>query len=290
MKLEDKLIKGSDKLKELNENSNPVERRNFLKTLGFVTGLTGVIAACKKSNPYEPDPIIKSALLYIKDFYGNAITGGVVDTDKGRYPITNGVCTAEYNNSTECEINVNNHVKWRNRLENGREHILIPTEWERFFAHSNIAAGGTYKFNSNILTYIDGNISDPDYSLAKSRLAVSGSGRAGQNFVDSADEANFIVHLNSDRTSHAEPGASNGNITRCDVYLKNNVPWERIDEEIAQGLTHTGNALASAPSEGIDSCIGGALRGWQDIDSKIMNAFYNRRNSKFTGTGYETEL
>lgn len=250
--------------------------------------------ACPPNNP--PVNGYKNATLYILDFYQNSVTGGGVETDKGSYAITNGVSNIEYDSSIRCTINVPGYVKRETNIQNAKDYILVPSEWEAFFAHNNIGGMGTSKFVDTIKTYIDGSVSDPDYETVKQRLAISGEGRAN-NLVDNIDDANFIIHLNSDTNGHAE-NLSNGIIEKCNIFLKDSETggfdpvhrpfYATVDEEIAQGLTHTEDCFLNPP-EGNNSCIAGYTKGWKPIDKRIMDALYNRDYSTFSGAGYERE-
>ena len=272
-----------------NKNPKGINRRDFFKKIGGISGagaLASFLANCKGS-PESPTPNGNASLL-IYDFYQNPVTGGSVTTDKGTYGISNGVSDIEQSTSNRCEINVPGNVRIHTPITNGREYILIPSEWERFFAHNNIGGTGTNKFVNSINTYIEGNTNDPDYNLVKERLKVAGSGRAN-NLVNKKDQANFIIYLNQNEDSHGEE-INNGTITKCTIYLQNNTLVTHIDEEIAQGLTHTDDVpLANSPPEASESCIAGRGRGWKTIDKYIMDALYKRNFSKFSGFGYETE-
>jgi len=274
-------------------------RREFLKKTGKIGLDTALIiygVGCGKKNNVTPNgPDHGTATLYIYDFHQNPVTGGSVDTDKGRYGIANGVSNIEYNISNRCEIDVPGFVKWEAYIKDGRDYILVPSEWEQFFAHNNIGRRGTHKFTSPILTYIDGPTDDPDYETVKQRLAISGSGRAN-NLVNDINSANFVIHLNTNYNDHGEH-VSGGVINDCDIRLKDGQKpqfyplWIAADEEIAEGLTHSDDVSFSIiPAEGQDSCIAGAHKGWQNIDKLIMDAIYSRKYSVFYGNGTEREL
>ncbi len=282
-----------EEIDEIRKLEDPRSRRKFISTLGKIIGLTSVLSACKECDPDPFTPIGGNATIGIYDFYQGPATSGSVTTDKGNYGISGGISSIEYNTSTRCTINVPGNVVWEANIRDLNNYIMVPLNWEQFFAHNNIGGNGTNKFTAAINTYIDGDPNDPDYSIVLQRLAVVGDGRAN-NLVNSASAANFIIHLKSNRNGHSET-VGGGVISKCEIYLRNSADQFytlaiAADEEIAEGLTHTGDVpLGIIPVEGQNSCIAGAHQGWQPIDKLIMDALYSRKSSTFYGNGTEKE-
>lgn len=279
-----------------NLENGKINRRSFLKKAGKgLRDLALLYAAaksvgCKKVDPNGNGNGDHNAQLLILDFYKNHVSG-VVSTDKGDYPINNGVANIVYFDP-RCTINVNDHVIYEAKIDNRDFYTVIPNEWEDYFAHANVAGNGSNKFHGDISTYIDTSNGSGDYDAVVARLDVAGDGRAS-NIINDRDNANFIIRLDSDRNGHGEPGTSNGVITRCEINLLNSAQqpgnWryeDVVDEEISQGLLHAEDVDPNVvPNEGENSCIAGYTKGWKSIDSNIMDALYSMKNCRFFGNG-----
>ncbi len=266
-----------------------MSRRNFLKKTGQLAGAVtayAILNACPGNESVTPDAPSKG-FIKILDYDGAPLENAVIQTDKGNY---NSGDLVEATNNTYATIIASGFVTRKTSVGN-KDCIMVPSSEEAFYADRLIASGngigGTHRFNDQVKVYIKGDSNSSDYQRAQSRFSVIAADTVPHSFVNSESEANYVIRLNANDTTHGET-ISAGVITRADINLEQGVGNAWIDEEIAQGLCHVGNSVAK-PTTGF-SCIGGSLDGWNEsVDRPILRAFYNRNNSKFSNNGTETE-
>lgn len=243
----------------------------YATALGLL--IVPVMSGCSHDTPIPPAD--GQALMQFVDMNGQPVIAGQVLTNKGGYAISNGQSLVEWSdNANDATISAPGYVQ-RGTFAENKEYIMIPNNWNAFFADAWIAGlNGTNKFAGTIKYFIDGPTNDDDYNRVKSSFEnmLNQCSLPYQQVFNSGEE-NYVIHLNETHTNHGEV-YNNGIISRAFVYLEDKVIQAWIDHEMACGLVHCDEALGVPEPSVIASSS--EWSGFRPADVKIIKAIYNR--------------